>query len=222
MQKHSLRASEWIQLALNRYLDMIYRLAYARMRSKQDAEDVTQEVMLKLCRSGDRIQSETHLRHWLIRVTVNECTNVFRNPWSQKTLPLEEGISSSVESASTTNDRLDAPLARNYELLRSDGSSLSEDSGGTWMGEYAHDPEGKQIFYTYFEKQGLFALDDIVELKLVPMIYNEYADGSSARPQYLLDEAISISPINNPNRDETALMNSYEETDYEGLWVVRH
>lgn len=50
--RDSLRANEWARLALDRYLDTVYRLAYARTRSRQDAEDVSQEVMLKLCRNA--------------------------------------------------------------------------------------------------------------------------------------------------------------------------
>ena len=46
MSGHSSRADEWIALAIGKYLDMVYRLAHARTGSRQDAEDVTQEVML--------------------------------------------------------------------------------------------------------------------------------------------------------------------------------
>ena len=112
MQKHSLRANEWTRLALERYLDTVYRLAYARTRSRQDAEDVSQEVMLKLCRNADRIESESHLKHWLIRVTVNECANLFRSPWRRRTLPLEEGMLREADDAPAPNDRLDAALEK--------------------------------------------------------------------------------------------------------------
>ena len=112
MQRHSLRGNDWTRLALDRYLDMVYRLAYARMRSRQDAEDVSQEVMLKLCKSTGKIESETHLRHWLIRVTLNECTNLFRSAWRRSTLPLEEGMLPAIEDIPASNDRLDAALAK--------------------------------------------------------------------------------------------------------------
>ena len=108
--RDSLRGNVWTRLALDRYLDMVYRLAYARTRSKQDAEDVSQEVMLKLCKSEEKIESETHLRHWLIRVTVNECTNLYRSPWRRRTLPLEEGMLPEKSDAPAPNDRLDMAL----------------------------------------------------------------------------------------------------------------
>lgn len=108
--RNSLRANEWTRLALEKYLNMVYRLAYARTRSKQDAEDVSQEVMLKLCKSADKIESETHLKHWLIRVTVNECTNLHRSPWRRRILPLEEGMLPERSDVPAPNDRLDLAL----------------------------------------------------------------------------------------------------------------
>ena len=40
----------WTALAMERYLTMVYRLAHARTGSVQDAEDVAQDVMLRLSR----------------------------------------------------------------------------------------------------------------------------------------------------------------------------
>lgn len=90
MQNHSLRANEWADIATEKYLDMVYRLAWAKMGNKADAEDVTQNVMLRLISRAPEIESEEHLKHWLIRVTANESINLFRSAWHRLTLPLEE------------------------------------------------------------------------------------------------------------------------------------
>ncbi len=90
MSEHSSRADEWISLAMERYLDMVYRLAHARMGNRQDAEDISQDVMLKLMKHADGIESETHLKAWLIRVTVNQSNNLFRSAWRRLTSPLED------------------------------------------------------------------------------------------------------------------------------------
>ena len=57
----------WTALAMERYLTMVYRLAHARTGSVQDAEDVAQDVMLRLSRHERSIRSEEHLKAWLIR-----------------------------------------------------------------------------------------------------------------------------------------------------------
>lgn len=107
MNRHSLRADEWMQLALDRYLDMVYRLAHARTGSIQDAEDISQEVMLRLMANASKIESEAHLKAWLIRVTVNMSTNLFRSAWRRRSRPLEHVPEAPVQRE---NSRLDAAL----------------------------------------------------------------------------------------------------------------
>ena len=70
------------------YADTVYRVAYGCLRSPPDAEDVTQNVLLKLYRREEAFESDEHVKHWLIRVTVNECRRVFRAPWRRET-PLD-------------------------------------------------------------------------------------------------------------------------------------
>lgn len=117
MQKHSSRADEWISLAMERYLDMVYRLAYARTGSKHDAEDVSQEVMLKLVKNASQIESEAHLKAWLIRVTVNQSNNLFRSAWRRLTAPLEEGLAKAQE-VPEGDGRLDEALEKLSVNLR--------------------------------------------------------------------------------------------------------
>ena len=65
----------------DKYMDTVFRLAFSYMKSRADADDITQNVLLKLYRTDKDFQSESHLKNWLIRVTINECKQVFRSPW---------------------------------------------------------------------------------------------------------------------------------------------
>ena len=65
----------------DKYMDTIFRLAFSYMKSQPDADDITQNVLLKLYRTNKDFQSESHLKNWLIRVTINECKQAFRSPW---------------------------------------------------------------------------------------------------------------------------------------------
>lgn len=81
--------------AVERYMDTVYRLALSYMRDGSAAEDVTQEVFLRLLRGGGKIGGEEHLKHWLIRVTVNECKRALSSPWRsfgalEENIPLPE------------------------------------------------------------------------------------------------------------------------------------
>ncbi len=69
--------------------DMVYRIALLHMKNKSDAEDIFQAVFLRLVRYADRIKGEEHLKHWLIRVTINCCKKQFDNAYRKRTVPLE-------------------------------------------------------------------------------------------------------------------------------------
>ena len=76
-------------LAVERHLDMVYRIALNWFRRPPDAEDAAQNVMLRLWRTDTDFQGEDHLRHWLVKVTVNECKRISMHPWRSRTVPLE-------------------------------------------------------------------------------------------------------------------------------------
>lgn len=63
------------------YMNTVYRLAFSYMKSPADADDITQNVLLKLYQSRTAFESESHLKNWLIRVTINECKSAFRASW---------------------------------------------------------------------------------------------------------------------------------------------
>lgn len=73
-------AEKWFREAVERHRDMVFRLAYTYLRDPADADDVTQDVFVKLLRSGKRFEGDEHLRYWLVRVTINECKSLFRKP----------------------------------------------------------------------------------------------------------------------------------------------
>ena len=54
-----------------KYFDMVYRLALARTKDKDMADDVCQEVFLRYIKSDKSFDSEEHIKAWLIRVAIN-------------------------------------------------------------------------------------------------------------------------------------------------------
>lgn len=64
-----------------KYIDTVFRVALNYLKSGADADDVTQNVFLKLWKETKPFESEAHIRYWLIRVTINECKNLLRAPW---------------------------------------------------------------------------------------------------------------------------------------------
>lgn len=86
------------EVLAQRYAQMVYRMAYARTGSKADAEDVVQEVFLRLVRARPSFRDEEHGKAWLLRVAAN-CTNdLFRLPWRKREEPLQPSMAAEAET----------------------------------------------------------------------------------------------------------------------------
>ena len=70
------------------YEDKLLRTAIAIMGSAADAEDIVQDVFVKLLEKNPSFQSPEHEIAWLVRVTVNLCKSRLRSHWWKKTVPL--------------------------------------------------------------------------------------------------------------------------------------
>ncbi len=63
------------------YADTVFRLAFARTKHQQNAEDIVQEVFLKYIKAQPRFQSAEHCKAWLLRVTLNCSKNLLGSAW---------------------------------------------------------------------------------------------------------------------------------------------
>lgn len=84
-------------LAVERWGDLVWRLALARTANVSDAEDVFQEVFLRYFRHEDRFDSDEHRKAWLIRCTVNRAKSLLASPWRHRTVPLDTAAQVGVE-----------------------------------------------------------------------------------------------------------------------------
>ena len=57
---------------------MVYGLAYHFLQSRAQAEDLAQDVFLALHQNLARVESPSHLKFWLRRVTSNRCIDSIR------------------------------------------------------------------------------------------------------------------------------------------------
>ena len=74
---------------LRQHSDMVYKIALSQTKNRADAEDVFQEVFLRLVKHQKKIQSEEHLKAWLIRVALNCCKKHFTRSKREAALPLD-------------------------------------------------------------------------------------------------------------------------------------
>ena len=76
--------------AMHTYGDTVYRLALCRLQNAADAEDVYQDVFLRLLEQRAIHWDGEHLKAWLIRTALNRCADLGRLRQRRGTLSLEE------------------------------------------------------------------------------------------------------------------------------------
>src|SRR5258705_114139 len=70
----------------HRYRGRVYSFARYLLSNREEAEDVTQEVLLRLWRHQDGLEEE-RLGSWLLRVTRNACYDLLRRRRPDRTQP---------------------------------------------------------------------------------------------------------------------------------------
>ena len=103
---------------VNRYSAMIYRLAYARLGSKYDAEDITQEVLLKYIRADKTFKDEEHRKAWLLKVTVNAVKSFVSSAYNRHREEIEkaENVTYEMEEPTGVADAV-AKLPEKYRMV---------------------------------------------------------------------------------------------------------
>ncbi len=81
---------EDFETVVTKHENRLYRTALAITGNMSDAEDIVQEVFLRIYEKAPEFESEEHEKAWLIRVTVNLCNSRLRSPWYKRRSPLLE------------------------------------------------------------------------------------------------------------------------------------
>ena len=71
------------------YADAILRLSFSYLKNTADAQDVCQTVLVKLLTQPKQFDSPAQERAWVLKVTANQCRDLLKSAWRQKTCCLE-------------------------------------------------------------------------------------------------------------------------------------
>lgn len=89
---------------IEKYTDMLFRLAMVRMNHKEDAEEVVQDTFVKLIlhiRKGKIFHDEEHLKAWLLTVAVNRGKSILTLAWNRKTEGMDKAMNVQTEENHT-------------------------------------------------------------------------------------------------------------------------
>lgn len=106
---------------VEKYLKMVYRISFHYFGNREDAEDVSQDVFIKLYSSKISTENDEEIKAWLIRVTTNTCHSFFRNPFRRKRTEIDENeLENIVDTGSSEQDII------NRKVIMDAVMSLSE------------------------------------------------------------------------------------------------
>lgn len=111
--------TEALQLKINLYSDMLYKIAFLQLRNNQDAEDVVQETFYQFIKTNKIFESTEHEKAWLIKVTLNGCRKIWRSAWYRHTdaMPEKEYASDNEEVSESLMEKDALQREQNREIM---------------------------------------------------------------------------------------------------------
>lgn len=82
----------YVNKIIEKYADMVYRIALTRCGTVENAEDVFQDVFMKYSEKKPKFENSEHEKAWFIRVTLNLTKNQKQSLWNKKITNLDENI----------------------------------------------------------------------------------------------------------------------------------
>lgn len=81
--------------AVKRNNQRLFLIALSYTHNPTDAEDILQNIYLKLWRYSKPFKDIPHIDKWLTRVCINESKNYIKSPFRKRSVPLENAYSKS-------------------------------------------------------------------------------------------------------------------------------
>lgn len=105
-----MRSPEDMSRVVETYADMVRRICLVHLKNVHDTEDVFQNVFLKYMLHKGVFESCEHEKAWLVRVTINACTDWLRSLSRRNWIPLEMMLEESSVPDETSREVLEAVL----------------------------------------------------------------------------------------------------------------
>lgn len=87
-------------MLVNKYYDYVYKIAWKFSLNQEDAEDIAQNVIIKLAKNLSKYRFEAAFSTWLYRLTINVAKDFLRskNKSKRRELPILEEVISTQDS----------------------------------------------------------------------------------------------------------------------------
>ncbi len=92
-----------------RRVNMVYRICFMYTKNVHNAEDLTQNVFIRLMKNGKKFDNTEYEKAWLIKTASNLCKDFFKSAW-YKVQSLTEDIPVGTEPAPYIDETLETVL----------------------------------------------------------------------------------------------------------------
>jgi RNA polymerase sigma-70 factor, ECF subfamily len=130
------------QALVERHRSMVYRVAYQFAGNHYDAEDIAQEVFIKVYRSLDKFRQDAQLASCLYRIVMNACIDHRR-----RQLPAGSTACGEEAEQALLNTQADTPGPEDR--------AYAGELGEVLQAEVARLPHGQRIVFVMRHHQGL-------------------------------------------------------------------
>ncbi len=89
-----------IEELMRTYGNDVLRTAYLYVKDLHIAEDIFQDVFIKVNNHLHTFQGNSSIKTWIIRITINTCKDYLKSAYHRKMVPMEEFIEDSIVSES--------------------------------------------------------------------------------------------------------------------------
>lgn len=79
-----------IETLIRMYGNDVLRTAYLYVRDLNTAEDIFQEVFIKVNRKLSTFEGNSSIKTWIIRITINACKDYLKSAWNKRVVPMME------------------------------------------------------------------------------------------------------------------------------------
>jgi RNA polymerase sigma-70 factor (ECF subfamily) len=79
-----------IENLIRQYGNDVLRTAYMYVKDSHTAEDIFQEVFIKVNQKLSTFEGNSSIKTWIMRITINTCKDYLKSAWNRRVIPMME------------------------------------------------------------------------------------------------------------------------------------
>ena len=79
-----------IETLMRQYGNDVLRTAYMYVKDVHTAEDIFQDVFIKVNQKLSTFEGNSSIKTWIIRITINTCKDYLKSAWNRRVVPMME------------------------------------------------------------------------------------------------------------------------------------